>query len=67
MNEMHRFILTLRKYKLTVNTAIHIHNDYFFETIESELLRAIMKLAVGVFCVILGRSIHLAQDQTELF
>lgn len=30
MNEMHRFILTLRKYKLIVNTAIHIHNDYFF-------------------------------------
>lgn len=42
MNEMHRFILTVRKYKLIVNTAIHIHNDYFFETIESEPLRAIM-------------------------
>lgn len=43
MNEMHRFILTVRKYKLIVNTAIHIHiNDYFFETIETELLRAIM-------------------------
>lgn len=42
MNEMHRFILTVRKYKLIVNTAIHIHNDYFFETVESELLRAIM-------------------------
>lgn len=40
MNEMHRFILTVRKYKLIVNTAIH--NDYFFETIESEPLRAIM-------------------------
>lgn len=42
MNEMHRFILTVRKYKLIVNTDIHILNDYFFETIESELLRAIM-------------------------
>lgn len=42
MNEMYRFILIVRKYKLIVNIVIYIYNDYFFEIIESELLRVIM-------------------------
>lgn len=42
MQQMHRFIKAMRKYKLILKTVIPNSNDYFFEIIELELLRAIM-------------------------